>query len=186
MRSIINISKILLVVLLLAGAALFAMVIPTIYFNPQDQSITFTNQVPQQNTVISKVAYISGAVSKPAVYQVNSDTRIIDLIEMAGGFLPEADSEYVNNKLNLAKLVEDEEHITIPYKGVAGASTTSNSGLININTATAAQLMDLPGVGESTANKIIQGRPYSSLEQLLDVPGIGDSKYAQLKSSITL
>jgi competence protein ComEA len=147
--------------------------------------LVFTNKAPVEGTLLREVVYISGEVLKPGMYQVGKTTRLMDVIKMAGGFTAEADLQYVNTTANLAKIVADEEHIFIPSKSI-GATATSSSNRININSATIAQLDTLPGIGEATAQAIVRGRPYKNVDDLLKVSGIGEAKLAKIKDLITL
>lgn len=74
-----------------------------------------------------------------------------------------------------------------PAKRVAEKKrVTAAGGKININTASAKELESIPGVGPATAKKIIDGRPYGSIEELMDVKGIGEKSFAKMKSKITI
>lgn len=137
--------------------------------------------------------HISGAVKNPGLLKLNSESRIVDALEKAGGPIDDADLD----KINLAKKLNDEEKIYIPKIGeietpmVNSLTSTpsSNSGpLININTADSSELQKIPGVGEKTAEKIINYRmnsPFSSIEDIKNVDGIGDKKFESMKDYIT-
>ena len=137
---------------------------------------------------------IGGAVEKPGVYQVSNDTRLFEVIEMAGGLSEEADTDHVNR----ASFVEDGQKIIIPVKGnensdvlISGntAYTASDDGLININTASADELRTLTGIGEVTAEKIIEYRSsktFKSKEDIMLVDGIGEKTYEKIKDRITV
>ena len=137
---------------------------------------------------------IGGAVEKPGVYQVSNDTRLFEVIEMAGGLSEEADTDRVNR----ASFVEDGQKIIIPVKGnensdvlISGntAYTASDDGLININTASADELRTLTGIGEVTAEKIIEYRSsktFKSKEDIMLVDGIGEKTYEKIKDRITV
>ena len=132
--------------------------------------------------------YVCGAVAKPGVYKLAPDSRIVAAVEAAGGFLPEAVMEAVN----LAEPIQDGMQITVPDKEsfVAGeeALKCEESGLLNINTATAAELCTLSGIGEAKAEAILAYREeigrFGSIEQLKEVSGIGDSLFNQIKNSV--
>jgi len=157
------------------------------------QSISDTNQLtfikdpPAENYILRKFAYITGGVKLPGVYELNDDDiKIADLIEMAGGLNEDADTEAISKNLNLASIVKDSDHINIPIKKVSqNNSISTNSTKININTATAEQLDSLPGIGAATAQKIINARPFSSIEDIKNVSGLRDSKFNQIKDLIT-
>lgn len=139
--------------------------------------------------------HVSGAVAAPGVYELEEGARVADAVEHAGGFLEGA----AENALNLARVLNDGEQVVVPtaeehaaqQSAVESAGgTASLGGKVNINTASAEQLDTLPGVGESTAQKIIADReangPFSSPEDLKRVSGIGDKKYAELADLITV
>ena len=137
-------------------------------------------------------AYISGAVKRPGVYEIVEGMRVVDLVDLAGGLDQMADLDLINSKINLAKLVFNEDHIVIPF--IASAETDLNSTdsllntskLININTASQAELEELPGIGSTTAKKIISNRPFDRVDDLKQVEGIGDKKYQELVGYITI
>jgi len=154
----------------------------------------------------SVVVHVAGEVRHPGVYDVHAGARVIDAIESAGGLLGDAAADSVN----LARPVTDGEQIVIPSKdevasgaapaapaaapaaGAGSASGTSASAgggaAVNINTADAAALDQLPGVGPSTAQKIIAeretGGPFASPEDLGRVSGIGPKRLEQLKDLV--
>ncbi len=144
----------------------------------------------------SVVAHAAGAVQAPGVYRLPAGARVADLVEAAGGVRVDADVD----RVNLAAPVVDGERVYVPVLGEAvapaatngggGATSEAGAGPVNINTATAAELETLPGVGPATAEAIIEERTrrggFASVEELLEVRGIGDAKLAQLRDRVTL
>ena len=138
------------------------------------------------------IVHITGEVKYAGVVVLKEGDRIVDAIEAAGGETDNADL----NKLNLAYIVSDGDKIYVPNKNEEiGNITTVNEEInseeqstININTASLKELMELPGIGEVTANKIIEYRTqngkFSTIEELKNVPGIGSSKFENLKEKI--
>ena len=147
--------------------------------------------------------HVGGAVAAPGVYDLAEGARVLDAVEAAGGFAEGA----ARDALNLARTVSDGEQVVVPSEadiaaqeaasaGVGGASAGagasapagSASGKVNINTASATQLDTLPGVGASTAEKIVADReangPFKTVEDLKRVSGIGDKKFAALADAI--
>ena len=132
--------------------------------------------------------YICGAVLNPGVYELELGSRIVAAVEAAGGFLPDAAREAVN----LARRLEDGMQITVPTMAEAEAQKTEvfrqAAGLVNLNTASVAELCTLSGIGESKAEAILAYRTeigaFSSIEQLKEVTGIGDSLFNQIKESV--
>ncbi len=156
------------------------------------------NQGAQQALMRNIFVHVSGAVAAPGVYELPEKSRVNDAVQAAGGFVEEAAAD----ACNLAREATDGEHIIVPTlvelqaaqtseqaSGAAsGGSSSKLNGLININTATAADLDALPGVGASTAEKIVADReangPFKAKEDLKRVSGIGEKKYASLADEI--
>lgn len=132
---------------------------------------------------------VEGAVVSPGVYSLNSDARIKDAIVAAGGLSYMADRLWVAKNINLASVAQDSSKIYIPEKGEPSSSgssgTSSAANLININTASSKELDTLPGIGPVTAEKIINGRPYSSIDDLLKKKVISQKVFDGLKEKIT-
>ena len=138
--------------------------------------------------------YISGEVKKAGIVILKSGDRLATAVEKLGGTTNKADL----NKVNLAMKVEDEQHYIIPKIGeevseesveVTNKEVSSpESSKININTATIEELDTLPGVGEATANKIVNHRSengeFKTVEEIKNVNGIGDKKFENIKELI--
>jgi competence protein ComEA len=158
--------------------------------------VEYSEEDKREDAVPLQVVFvdIGGAVENPGVYEVAKDTRLFEVIEMAGGLTEDADADRVNR----ASFVEDGQKIIIPEKGsdIAGdpasasaAPGDSGSGLININTATADELKTLSGIGDVTAEKIIEYRSsksFKSKEDIMSVDGIGSKTYEKIKDRITV
>lgn len=149
------------------------------------------------------VVYICGAVKENKVVTLKENSRICDAIDAAGGLTNDADL----TTINLAYILEDGEKIYIPKKGetIQTESTSINSqnssysnysssslkdNKININKATQTELETIPGIGPSTALKIINYREengkFKKIEDIKSVSGIGDSKYEKIKNYISI
>lgn len=147
--------------------------------------------------------HVAGEVQNPGMYELKSDSRVSDAIDAAGGLTESADQLSVN----LARQVTDGEQIVVraysePESGTGESIDSSDSGVssspatgvftdkVNINTASASELITLDGVGESTAAKIIAYRQangsFASIEDIKKVSGIGDKKYEAIKDRITV
>lgn len=140
--------------------------------------------------------YISGEVNNPGVVNIESDKRLSDAIDKLGGLTQSADL----NNINLAMKIEDAKHYIVPKIGeeIKNDETINNENQnnnkyndkVNINHATIEELEKLTGIGQATANKIINYREeygdFKSIEELKNVNGIGDKKYEQIKDEITL
>jgi competence protein ComEA len=139
------------------------------------------------------VVYVSGAVRAPDVYQLSKAARIKDLVLAAGGFTDDADPE----RINLAERVDDGQHIHVPRQGeatptaAAATSNTADAGQpIDINTASAAELDGLPGIGQALAQRIIDYRTtngsFKAIEDLRNVKGIGPALFEKITPLITV
>lgn len=138
---------------------------------------------PQSGVLVVAVA---GRVRKPGLVRLKADSRVADAIEAAGGALPGTDLSTVN----LARKVADGELITIGAPAAPGTAAAEQGGKLNLNTATAAQLDKLPGVGPVLAERIVAYRDskggFRSVGELRQVDGIGDAKYAELKDLVVV
>jgi competence protein ComEA len=132
-------------------------------------------------------AEATGQVKSPGVYELNSPVLLIKLIQLAGGYTDQADLMYVNKQLPLAQFVKDGQKVYIPARGENLSSATAASDQsISLNSASKDQLMQLPGVGDAMADRIIAARPYSELTQLQNVSGIGDVTYNKIVPLVSL
>lgn len=134
---------------------------------------------------------VTGAVNKPGVWQFSRTDRVGRAIEVAGGFSPEVDTEYVAKQLNLAELLTDGQKLYIPFRWEKQAaneveSNQQNLKLISINQATKEELQTLTGIGESRATAIIENRPYTELIELVDKEVLSTGIFDQIKSLISL
>lgn len=159
---------------------------------------------------------IKGEVQFPGMYSLLKDSRVIDVIEKAGGLTENADISVIN----LSKKIQDEMVIIIYsreevinfektkevekqvlsmceqkdenslFNNACINTSTQTSGKISLNTATVEELMTLNGVGESKAKDIINYRkkngPFSSIEEIMNITGIGESLFAKIKEDITV
>jgi len=161
--------------------------------NPSGQAVML-RPVPTDKPIVIQV---SGAVPRPGVYALAQGSRVQDAISAAGGFLADADK----TGMNLARALADGEQLDIPYTSGSSpvivdatptgvATSPSSTDLININTASSAELDKLPGIGPTTAQKIIdyrqQNGPFVSTEDIINVSGIGPGTYEKIKSLITV
>ena len=145
---------------------------------------------------------LEGAVQNPGVYELTSDARINDLLIRAGGLSAEADRDWVAKNINLAQKLADGVKIFIPllrssapptagdYEGAQPAAVAGTSAnmveKVNVNTASAAQLDTLWGIGEKRAQDIIDNRPYQTIEELGTKAKIPSNVYEWLKDKVTV
>lgn len=159
-----------------------------------------TPSIPVKISSVSKqiTIDIEGAVQKPGVYKVPSDARIQDALIAAGGLSKDADRQQVAQNLDLAAPLTDGTKLYIPAIGeqMMTSGDTSNSssgsvqgastGTVNINQASESELDALPGVGPVTAQKIINNRPYQSVQELLDKKVVGQSVFSKIKDQVSV
>jgi len=154
---------------------------------------------------------VEGSVNKPGVYDFNEGERVSEAILIAGGLTEKADLDWMEKNLNRAAKLIDGGKIYIPEKtqnfppqrdpasGGTNIKTQNQNlnlksknilgvteGLININTATQTELEALPGVGPVTAGKIIDGRPYQTLEELKTKKAVGNALFEKIKDKLTV
>lgn len=138
---------------------------------------------------------VSGAVIKPGMYQLEGGARVNDALVASGGLSSAADRDWVSKNLNLAMKLADGQKLYIPqegttlrqgYEGQGGVAGSSITGLINVNVASVSELDTLWGVGEATAKKIIDGRPYGSVEELLTKKVVKSNVYEEIKDEISV
>ncbi|WMJ82329.1 ComEA family DNA-binding protein [Clostridium sp. MB40-C1] len=157
-----------------------------------------SSQEKEHNNEYKKIVVeIKGEVKKPKVYDMKYGTRVYELIEKAGGYTENADTTCVNGSMKL----KDEDCIIICKKGESNKTnnntinrsnsikeSSSESDKIDINAATKEDLKTLPGVGEVTAEKIIEYRDknggFTSVDELTKVDRIGEKTLAKFKDKI--
>jgi len=133
---------------------------------------------------------VEGAVVKPGVYSISLNARVKDALIAASGLGNDADRDWVAKSLNMAAKVSDGTKIYIPKFGESVQAAVSNSGIagntgaINVNSASAQELDSLPGIGPVTAEKIISGRSYTSINDLLEKKVVSEKVFNQIKDEI--
>jgi competence protein ComEA len=165
--------------------------------NKRSESLISEANSPTQQPVEIKTILvdIEGAVEKPGLFKLPQESRIQDSLVAAGGLSAQADRDYISKNINLATKLTDGAKIYLPFLGEAvnnaTVPNTSSEGiavgaLININTASESQLDSLSGIGPVTAQKIITGRPYSSIDELLSKKIAGAKVFEQIKGKISV
>lgn len=189
------------------------------YINTKNDEIIISSNIIEENEVNEEneenekketkeeieniIVHVSGCVNKEGIVELPINSRVIDAINYAGGVKENADL----SEINLASILEDGIKIYIPslqektenafnenndlnISSKINENISSNSTQkININTATQEQLDTLPGIGQSTALKIIEYRKengkFKKIEDIKQVKGIGEAKFNKLKDLIT-
>jgi competence protein ComEA len=149
---------------------------------------------PSTGTPGTVVVSVVGQVARPGLVTLAEGARVADAVEAAGGLLPGADAGTVN----LAAPLADGQQVAVGVPGSTGPAGPAGpaggspgaGGPVDLNTAGAAELEALPGVGPVLAQRILDHReqhgPFGSVEELEDVPGIGPAIYDGLADSVTV
>lgn len=139
------------------------------------------------------VVAVVGEVAAPGVVRLPPGSRVDDALRAAGGLAPGGSA----GLLNLARLLVDGEQVVVgpdtpadPPRGAGGPGAPGAGGLVDLNRATASDLVALPGIGPVLAERIVEWRTehggFSSVDQLREVPGIGEAKYGSVKAKVTV
>ena len=149
--------------------------------------------VSNENSVTVLGVHVTGAVATPdQVLYLPQGSRVEDAVQAAGGVNEDADL----SQLNLADYIYDGQRIYVPTRGEKVENIENTMGenpetlLTNINLATKIELLNLPGIGDTFAERIIAYReengPFKAIEDIMEVKGIGESKFNDLKDKITV
>ena len=170
---------------------------------PKATDIELSSPTPKADPKRLVYVHVGGAVRSAGLYRLPVGARVDDAVRMAGGPTKDADLD----ALNLAAKVKDGDKVLVPRRGAAtsdgsppapGGSGSSaapgaagaHSALVNLNSATAADLETLPGIGPALAQRIIAFRTdhggFRRVEDLLEVAGIGPKKFEELKAHVTV
>lgn len=161
----------------------------------RDISETTEETMPDTNTEPAFCCvYVCGAVRNPGIYELKEGARIWDALKAAGGYAEDA----ADTACNLAEYVTDAQKVYVPTIEEAGAllETAESEGLpgeagkVNLNTATSAQLMEIPGIGRSKADSILAYRSehgrFEKIEDIMNITGIKEGIFEKIKDSITV
>lgn len=197
---VIGIVSVAVAILCIAGLQIAHALLPGTEFSiskAQTSTSEPIEDVSSDPPVVEKTIFVhvEGAVVSPGLFELSEGSRVYDAIKAAGGFAEDA----CHDAVNLARILSDGEQIIVPTTQTddgsdatpsTAASPGTVAGKVNINTADAATLDTLPGIGASTAAKIVADReangPFKTIEDLKRVSGIGDKKFTQLEGCITV
>ena len=157
---------------------IFLLIFLFFLFGCSSEEIIIENSLNESNIIYVNV---TGKVKFPGIYQLQEQKYLYEVIELAGGFLKDANKD----NLNLVQLIDKDCTINI-----MGNNLTEDNGLININYASINQLTMLPGIGEAYAKNIIEYRELNGMflnkEDIMKVPGIKGSVFEKIKDLITV
>lgn len=177
----------------LVGIAIILVIIYIFMtYSNEEQVLVFNPSADIEIIEETKYIYvdIKGYVMNPGVYKVEDQSRLFQVIALAGGITSDADGL----AFNLSMKLRDEQVIYIPaigeeYPRISEKIEDEENGIININTANSLLLETLPGIGPATAKSIIDYREengdFSSIENLIEVPGIGEATLNEIREYIT-
>ena len=183
--------KIYIIILLLVLIVIISLIIFSNKTDPpMKDSLVIKDEVVEDNK--DCMVDIKGQINNSGLYKVSCDSRINDIIELAGGLTDNADTSVIN----LSKKIKDEMVIVIYSNEEVNVSFSNDkeinnsNKMISINYATKEELMTLSGIGESKALAIIKYREenngFKTLEELMNISGLGENVFAKIKDSITL
>jgi len=173
---------------LILGFLGLILILVSLFFIAQssDPEIEIITQDEQESKTI--FVDLGGAVQKPGLYELPSDSRLNDLFIKAGGLVLGADRTWVEKNLNLAQKIEDGAKLYIPFE--TDDNNTSNISInedkININTASLGELDTLWGIGEKRASSIIDNRPYQSIKELVEKKIVSQNVFEKIKEEISV
>lgn len=182
---------------------------PIQYAHADGTAIENSSNQSSQSANLKQIAIdIEGAIVHPGVIILPAGSRIEDGIHAAGGFTQTADTEYIARQINRAMKVADGMKIYIPFKNetshikdsvqraddtsynldplLRSGSTSQNGSIVSINMASKEQLDTLTGVGPVTSQKIIDNRPYQTLEELVSKKAVGQALFTKIKPLLSL
>lgn len=186
----------LLVILIIGGAGIIAFHAvkkapkPTIQVLGTAQDSQNKSASPSGSILID----VAGAIRNPGVVEIEVGGRVEDAIKAAGGFSDEADFPRIAKEVNRAAILRDGTKLYIPKVGDTGLRLGTleqipegtGSRVVNINAASESHLETLSGIGPVTARKIIDGRPYQSIEELVNRKIVSKSVFGKIKESISV
>ncbi len=195
MKNIIfrNVKLIAIIILSITGSVSTFIFFNSIYDQESKETISLLSQeevkeiknLHEADLNSNKILVdIGGQVKNPGVIEVPQNVSLLEVINLAGGFTSEADLYYIQKNMNLAQVVKDRQKIYIP--SINEGNSTNSSSLIDINTASSLELMKLPSIGSTTAENIIEARPFESIEDIKKVKGIGEVTFEKIKDKITV
>lgn len=159
------------------------------------EKVTFTSGLESSSSAQLEqqlMVDIEGAVIEPGVYKMQPSAHIRDVLIEAGGLNDVADTSWVERNINLASKLTDGMKIYIPRVHDIKTSQTDNATSVagettlNLNTASSQELDSLPGIGQVTAKKIIDSRPYQDISELVSKKIVSQKIFDGIKNTLSL
>ncbi len=151
----------------------------------QKEPSTLTLEKSAQAESKDLIVDVEGAVIQPGVYSLPPDARYVDALAKASGLSEEADRGYVEKNINMAAKITDGLKIYVPRVGEVVSTSDGQASVLNVNTASQGDLEALPGIGPATAKKIIEARPFSSVDELLSKSILGPKVFEEIKDKLS-
>lgn len=190
--------------LIIGGVSMLSMIVSIVLLIKLVQTntpIIFSSDSASQSGVLGQrttqiTVDVQGAIKNPGVYKQEEGSRVEDAILAAGGLTTEADLDRISQTINRAAIIVDGGKLYFPKQSDTPTShnisppNIPNSpnipNLISVNTASQSDLEALPGIGPVTATKIINARPYQTLEELVKKKAVSQSLLNKLKDQLGL
>jgi len=176
--------------ILLGGVSVLAIIVSIVLLVQSTQTTTpiqFSSDTSEASGAATITVDVEGAVTSPGVYTLSGGARVEDALAAAGGLESDADEELFAKTMNRAMKLVDGGKIYIPSLSSSGVGTLGSvSNLVSVNTASQSELESLPGIGPVTAKKIIDNRPYQTLEELVAKKAVGTALFEKIKDQLSL
>ena len=179
------------------------------YSKVKNQDVTVVKSTKPDEIKSAKIFVdLAGSVENPNVYEITSGARLKDILILSGGLSADANRYFFSRNFNLASKLSDQEKIYIPsieevQAGVFSSefklvennisqlsyspqNLSQSDSKISINKATIEELDGLAGVGKTIGQKIIQNRPYGSLDELVSKKVISKNLFDKIKNYISM
>lgn len=171
--------------------------IDELFIESEENNLPNTDETEEMDKIGKILVDLKGAIKTPGVYDMEVDSRVIDCVEKAGGFLETADQKLIN----LAQRLEDQMVIYVPTIGedsqaienihgniLEDSNTKGEHNQIDLNKASKEELKNLNGIGDKKAENIITYREtngfFQKIEEIKNVSGIGEATFEKLKEEI--
>ena len=210
----LKLKKYFLEITILTVSLIITVVAMVIFINDNQKNSDreIISQADQGQVLPEKIFIeVSGSIKNPNLYEMGFGARIKDIIDKAGGLSSDADVVFFNRNFNLARFITDQEKIYIPSiseinEGIfrqnqmmldynspvvinqkkVETGLSEDQSLISLNNATIEELDQLPGIGQVTASKILNGRPFTTIEDLLIRKIVNKGVFEKMKNLISL